>query len=162
VSQDHFRFSRASDPYSPALSCSSADHTADFRNGLWLPGSEDVRPLNSHKHSVKEDITKCRKYGGRHPTLSPGLFTLQCTHGVIFGFELMRHVETPQTPFELIYSRFEKAPRIFVYDNSCSLLAYAMKREPLFFAGTSFFVDRLHWKIILIAAMDSLWTHLIC
>jgi hypothetical protein len=33
-----------------------------------------------------------------------------------------------------------------VYDNSCKLHVYALNREPHFFSGTAFLVDRMHFK----------------
>ena len=49
----------------------------------------------------------CRKVSGSHPTLSPGIFTVFCRHGVCFGFSLMTSSESPRTPFSIFMRRFE-------------------------------------------------------
>ena len=38
------------------------------------------------------------------------------------------------------------APKLVVYDNSCKLQVYALNRDPGFFSGTRFLVDRFHWR----------------
>ncbi|XP_019630291.1 PREDICTED: uncharacterized protein LOC109474438 [Branchiostoma belcheri] len=88
----------------------------------------------------------CRKESYGHPTLTPGLFTIFCRHGVCYGFEAMRSCESPHHPFEILRTRFKVAPRVVVYDNSCQLHRYAMNREPHFFQKTMFVVDRFHFK----------------
>ncbi|XP_078661027.1 uncharacterized protein LOC144905304 isoform X2 [Branchiostoma floridae x Branchiostoma belcheri] len=88
----------------------------------------------------------CRKESYGHPTLTPGLFTIFCKHGICYGFEAMTSCESPYHPFEIIRSRFEIAPQVIVYDNACKLHGYAMNREPHFFRNTTFLVDRFHFK----------------
>jgi hypothetical protein len=57
----------------------------------------------------------------------------------------MREFESARTVFELIYSRWEHAPDVIIYDNACNLDVYCRKREPHFFRATIFMVDRLHY-----------------
>ncbi|XP_066304517.1 uncharacterized protein [Branchiostoma lanceolatum] len=94
----------------------------------------------------RKETDSCRKESYGHPSLTPGLFTLFCPHGVCFGFEVMRSCESPQHPFEIIRTRFKTAPRTIVYDNACQLHRYVMNRDPHFFKKTQFLVDRFHWK----------------
>ena len=96
--------------------------------------------------SKKEDPDACRKTSYGHPTLSPGIFTLYCQHGVCYGFEVMARCESPRIPFEIFSTRFPRPPRIIVYDNACKLHAYCLNREPRRFQGSMFAVDRFHWK----------------
>ncbi|XP_066277571.1 uncharacterized protein [Branchiostoma lanceolatum] len=94
----------------------------------------------------RKETDSCRKESYGHPSLTPGLFTLFCPHGVCFGFEVMRSCESPQHPFEIIRTRFKTAPRTIVYDNACQLHRYVMNRDPHFFKKTQFLVNRFHWK----------------
>ncbi|XP_070550905.1 uncharacterized protein [Ptychodera flava] len=98
----------------------------------------------SDRHRRGEDA--CKKLSNKHPTLSPGIFTMHCMHGVCYGFQAMRQVESPEIPFNILTTRFTKAPEIVIYDNSCRLHQYCLNREPRYFMNTTFLVDRLHWK----------------
>ncbi|XP_078658194.1 uncharacterized protein LOC144903683 [Branchiostoma floridae x Branchiostoma belcheri] len=88
---------------------------------------------------------RCNKLYGGHPTLSPGIFTAFCRHGVCYGFTILKCHESPRHPFEILMGRFSRAPRVIVYDNACRLHQYCLNREPTFFRDTLFCVDRLHW-----------------
>jgi hypothetical protein len=90
----------------------------------------------------------CRKHSSSHPTLSPGIFTVFCRHGICFGFSLMTVSESPRTPFNIFLSRFSNhlsQLRIF-YDNCCNLHVFSLNREPARFSETTFLVDRLHYQ----------------
>lgn len=71
----------------------------------------------------------------------------------------MHNVESPETPFSVLFSRLPKgqivrvfenhvlattAPMLIVYDNACHLFSYAMNREAWFFRHTMIVIDRLH------------------
>ena len=89
----------------------------------------------------------CKKYiSKRHPTLSPGVFTVLCEHGFCHGFTLMDKNESPRTPFDILTTRFPTPPKTVVYDNACKLHQMVLKREPLRFKNTKFLVDRFHSK----------------
>ena len=62
-----------------------------------------------------------------------------------YGFQVLQYSESPKTAFDLLVRRFEKMPRYLIYDNSCKLHLYALKREPIRFQNTKFMVDRLHY-----------------
>ncbi|XP_072021477.1 uncharacterized protein [Amphiura filiformis] len=89
--------------------------------------------------------TECRKYAKGHPTLSPGIFTIFCPHGVCYGFQVMTRYESPEVPFDIFKTRFNVAPEVIIYDNACRLHAYCLNREPEFFRNSLFLVDRMHW-----------------
>ena len=89
---------------------------------------------------------KCRKYSYGHPTLTPGIFTVYCQHGVCYGFKVLRSCESLRHPFRLFTTRFTSPPpSVIVYDNACQLHTYALKREPQRFKRTLFAVDQFHW-----------------
>jgi hypothetical protein len=58
---------------------------------------------------------------------------------------MMRHAESPKTPFEVFNTRWQKAPDVVVYDNACSTHPFVLNREPKFFCHTKWAVDGLHW-----------------
>ncbi|XP_069105019.1 uncharacterized protein [Argopecten irradians] len=89
---------------------------------------------------------QCSKSSTGHPSLLPGVFTLFCKHGVCYGFEVMKYHESPNVPFTILRSRFQKAPSLVVYDNACNLHTYCLNRDPLFFKDTQFRVDALHFR----------------
>lgn len=41
---------------------------------------------------------------------------------------------------------FIAAPKIIVYDNSCNLHRFCLRREPEYFARTWFAIDRMHYR----------------
>lgn len=98
---------------------------------------------NNHRDTLAPE---CRKYSQRHPTLTPGMLTLFCPHGICLGFQIMETPESPKTVFDILMVRFKRMPKLIIYDNSCHLHTYALKREPVRFQDTRFMVDRLHFK----------------
>jgi hypothetical protein len=59
-------------------------------------------------------------------------------------WHVMLRGESPRDPFTVLYTRLHRRqlPRFLVYDNACKLQAYAMRREPVYFADVRFLVDR--------------------
>ena len=99
-----------------------------------------------HSQTSCEDEDACRKYSSSHPTLTPGIFTMFCCHGICCGFEVMQSHESPRHPFDIFLCRFVVPPTIIIYDNGCKLHQYALNREPRHFRDTTFLVDRFHWR----------------
>ena len=91
-----------------------------------------------------EERNLCNKKTRTHQTLSPGLFTFFCNHGVCHGFSLMDQPESPKTAFDILVTKFKKMPSVLVYDNACHLKLYTIKREPARFKDTKFIVDTFH------------------
>ena len=75
-------------------------------------------------HNVAEDA--CRKASYGHPTLTRGIFTIYCQHGVCYGFQAMRSCESPRHPFDIFTYHFNSPPYIIVYDNACKLHIYCL------------------------------------
>ena len=92
------------------------------------------------------DNDSCRKASYGHPSLSPGIFTVFCPHGICYGFEVMQSSESPRHPLNIFRHRFLRPPQVIVYDNACKLHQYCLNREPYFFQNTLFVVDRFHWR----------------
>lgn len=100
----------------------------------------------SDKTTVKRASDDCRKYASHHPNLTPGIFTIYCSHRICYGYQVMDSHESPRHPFEIFRSRFLAPPKTIIYDNACKLHQYCLNREPAFFSNTKFLVDRFHWK----------------
>ena len=113
-----------------------------------LPKFHDDATYSANREGdcKKDEKMDCRKESYGHPTLSPGIFTIFCEHGVCYGFELMTSHESPRHPFSIFKTRFKTAAKCIIYDNACQLHKYCLNREPHFFRGTVFYVDRFHWK----------------
>ncbi|XP_065064713.1 uncharacterized protein LOC135690945 [Rhopilema esculentum] len=100
--------------------------------------------IDQNRVSKKQNV--CTKTSRGHPSLLPGVFTLFCNHEICYGFEVMTTSESPEVPFNVLFTHFEKAPKVVIYDNACNLHEYCLNRQPSFFQETRFLVDRLHWK----------------
>ena len=46
--------------------------------------------------------TICHKKKIGHHSLSPGILTTYCPHGISYGFEVLQNVESPRTPFQMM------------------------------------------------------------
>lgn len=111
-----------------------------------LPQQHGNASYTADKKKAADSEKTCRKESYGHPSLSPGIFTIFCQHGVCYGFEAMVSNESPRHPFQIFKTRFAVAPRCIIYDNACQLHQYCLNREPTFFRDTKFYVDRFHWK----------------
>ena len=69
-----------------------------------------------------------------------------CPHGICLGFQLMDAPESPKVPFNMLMYHFNEMPSLIIYDDSCHLHNYILKREPKRFSNTRYMVDRLHDK----------------
>ena len=118
----------------------------DYLSGFpSLPLVRRVRNYAADLKLHKEDLDSCRKFSSSHLVLTLGIFTLFCSYGVCYGFQILKQYESPQHPFELLLTRFHSMPEYIIYDNSCKLHQYVLNREPVMFQNTIFLVDRFHW-----------------
>ncbi|KAJ8079455.1 hypothetical protein PM082_013793 [Marasmius tenuissimus] len=89
---------------------------------------------------------KCAKYYstyGKH-RLTGGIMAVWCTHSVCYGFHCIATAEGRNDVFSAMYTRWPNAPDRVVYDFACALAPYCMTREPRFFSGTQFLIDKFH------------------
>ena len=114
----------------------------------YLPNLGQLRGKGSYgaDKSKGGDSVDCRKTTQTTPTLTSGLFTYFCPHGICLGFQLLDSPESPRVPFDILVRRFRKMPSLIIYDNACALHLYCLKREPKRFMNTRFMVDRMHRK----------------
>ena len=99
--------------------------------------SPSLPRIRNRRHYVadvgkKSKVQLCTKRYTGHPSLTPGIFTLFCPHGmfllrtsctficnalgICYGFEAMRLHESPNTPFSIVYERF---PEGMLVNNDC-------------------------------------------
>ncbi|PPQ69415.1 hypothetical protein CVT26_002453 [Gymnopilus dilepis] len=88
----------------------------------------------------------CGKYFSEYgqKRLTGGIMVVWCTHTVCYGFHCIPAAEGRNEVFSAIYTHWEKAPEIIIYDYACNLAPYLMAREPVFFAKTRCLIDHFH------------------
>lgn len=88
----------------------------------------------------------CRKYYAKYSgrKLTGGIMVPWCTHSVAYGFHCIPISEGRDDVFSALYTRWEKAPRVIIYDFACALQPYCMLREPEFFQNSLFVIDKFH------------------
>ena len=120
-----------------------------FTYGTFFPNYPMLRPLNMYEAddsaasaSEKDMCTKKAFLSGSNRRV---LFIMTCARcSMVLGFAVLDVNESPQALFQLMFTRFLRAPARVVYDNACNAQMYCMKREPAFFKDTMFVIDRLH------------------
>ena len=93
----------------------------------YFPSLPQVRTRRRYEADKKTREKICTKRGIGHPSLLPGIFTIFCEHGILaivyrfsffnsqlttgicYGFQVMRVHESPNTPFSVLYERFEQS-----------------------------------------------------
>ena len=129
----------------PAFPPPSQPNPLSFFPNLPQVQEKGIYEADHHKIS-SDDQDACRKYSSNHTTLTPGIFTLFCRHGICYGFQVMESHESPRHPFEIFLCRFPMPPQMIIYNNGCKLHQYVLNREPVHFKNTIFLVDRFHWQ----------------
>ena len=132
---------RCHDPNPPP-----SDNPSPLRYFPSLPELRAPARYEADLQILAKETDSCRKLSYGHPTLSPGIFTVYCQHGVCSGYEVMAQCESPKLPFQILFTRFPQAPHVIVYDNGCKLHVYCLNQEPGYFQNTLFLVDRFHWR----------------
>ena len=62
--------------------------------------------MQKDKSTTVSETDICYKRSSRHPTLTPGIFTIYCPHAVCYGFEILTECESPRHPFQIFKTRF--------------------------------------------------------
>ncbi|XP_050406170.1 uncharacterized protein LOC126827514 isoform X2 [Patella vulgata] len=132
-------------PFENCLPCDENEECDDAEEMSFFPSLPQIRKKYTYLMDTTKPKKSCSKTYRGHPSLLPGVFTLFCPHGICYGFQVMPNNESPKIPFNILKTRFKKAPRFVIYDNACALHSYCLNREPEFFKETIFLVDRLHW-----------------
>lgn len=83
-------------------------------------------------------------YGKRGQT--GGLMAVWCPHCICLGFHCIPKGEGRNDVFSAVFTRWETAPEVIIYDFACALGPYCMLREPKFFGRTRFLIDGFHAK----------------
>ncbi|ORY30478.1 hypothetical protein BCR33DRAFT_841783 [Rhizoclosmatium globosum] len=88
----------------------------------------------------------CSKFYSQYGTsgLTGGILIMCCPHRFFYGFHFFNSYEGRNDVFSVLLTRFQKAPRVVIYDFACGLASYCFAREPVFFKDTLFLVDKFH------------------
>ncbi|KAK4694754.1 hypothetical protein P7C70_g8682, partial [Phenoliferia sp. Uapishka_3] len=76
--------------------------------------------------------------------LTGGVLALWCTHGYCLGWHAIPFGEGRNDVFAAIFSHWNEAPWVIIYDFACSLAPYSLNREYDFYKNTLFAIDELH------------------
>ena len=60
-------------------------------------------------NQASTDSDSCRKNAYGHPTLSPGVFTIFCMHGICYGFEILKSHKSPKHPFSIFNTQLQRS-----------------------------------------------------
>ncbi|KAL9932905.1 hypothetical protein V8E36_008160 [Tilletia maclaganii] len=105
---------------------------------------------NGEKQAIVEGSAEqqCRKYYDEYVKrqCTGGLMALWCTHCICVGFHVIPHAEGRNDVFSAVFTHWNSAPRVIVYDFACQLGPYSLRREADFFKDTLFVVDQMHEK----------------
>lgn len=67
-----------------------------------------------------------------------------CRHRVCVGFHIIYNGEGRNDVFSPVYTRWQTAPKVIVYDFACQLYSYNLLRESDFFLNTRHVIDQVH------------------
>lgn len=128
---------------------SSSSH-ACLKSGICC-GLKEVRarPFYKMDKPLSDEEFECRhsfKAGSKGSHRTGGVFTWFCKHGICYAFFIIPDAEGRNEAFSFMIRFFARAPKLIVYDFACSLQEYCLNREPEFFGGTKFGIDRFHLK----------------
>ena len=134
-----YTYSENSCLYHSALHVHWATHLHKL-TATWVSSTATYMKMHSMlqiaiANQASMDRDSCRKNAYRHPTLSPGVFTLFCMHGVCYGFEILKLCESPKHPFSIFKTRFWTPPKMIIYDNCYKLHAYCLANFQEHFGG---------------------------
>ena len=82
-----------------ALCSSESPEWSSAKTFIFLSELACNRPYEADLKLLAKKTDSCRKLWYGHPTLSPGIFTIYCQHGVCYGYEVMAQCESPKIPF---------------------------------------------------------------
>ncbi|KAE8219943.1 hypothetical protein CF319_g6452 [Tilletia indica] len=110
------------------------------------------RPFYSGIDTVKSRDTNasrdegCRKYYDAYvkQRRTGGIMALWCPHMICVGFHIISEAEGRNDVFSALFTHWERAPNVVVYDFACQLAPYCLRREPEFFQDTLFVIDQMH------------------
>jgi len=81
-------------------------------------------------HRPYEETLCQKRQDAQDVGLVPGLYLLHCAScRLCIGLQLMITPESPAVPFELLYSRFDRLPDVFVADNACHVVRFCLRAD---------------------------------
>jgi hypothetical protein len=73
-----------------------------------FPQLPRLRQRGVYEMDKQRDEAVCEKVISRRSTLSPGVFTILCEHGICYGFKALDKAESPDVPFSIFKTRFKE------------------------------------------------------
>lgn len=112
-----------------------------------------VNNSSTQQWSTVEDVdstAECKKVENtkyKEKDQIAGLFVGCCTHTFCYGWHCMFGPEGRKDVMKVLYERLPEKVLdnlVVIYDFGCQAAEYCIKREPVMFARTQFFIDRFH------------------
>jgi hypothetical protein len=116
-----------------------------WSTGVYFPNFPIKRKIKKVNITRQEKL-RCHKLHSNDSGCAPGVVLFYCVeHEVCIGYVVLTNVESPNVPFEILATRFDKMPEIVIYDNGCNLNEYILNRTPYLFRRTQILVDGFHF-----------------
>lgn len=88
----------------------------------------------------------CRHDFEQSNVFTPGVMNVMCPHGMLIGFEMLEHAESPACVAEILARRLALMPRVIYFDTACQASRNATRRMPWLLRRSlvKWFLDRFH------------------
>jgi hypothetical protein len=107
--------------------------------GAYFPGKPVCRKL------YHIDLDRDQE-GGCNKEYYPGTLLFWCAiHKKCLGFYILPSHESVFHVYSILLTRWERLPKVVIYDNGCNLVDYIMNRSPQEFISTIVMSDGFHW-----------------
>lgn len=100
-------------------------------------GSKEAKAVNDDD---------CRHDFDESNVFTPGLVNFLCPHGILIGFEMLEHAESPACVAEILARRLPRLPQVIYFDTACQASRNATRRMPWLLRASMvmWFLDRFH------------------
>lgn len=124
----------------PTLSSGSDDRGQSRLGRKRLKGhqrTKDTKPVNDDD---------CRHRFDASNVFTPGMVNILCPHGLLVGFEMLDHAESPACVAEILARRLSVLPKVIYFDTACQASRNATRRMPWLLRQSLvvWFLDRFH------------------
>lgn len=89
--------------------------------GCLYPNRPLWRPRRMYTGLSQERHCECRHAFPGHRKKTGGVMAIFCDHEICQGCHIINHAEGRKDAFYMLFCRFERAPRVVIYDFACNL-----------------------------------------